>query len=193
MAASLSTTSLRFSLLVFASSSFYTVRDRSLCIYRDGEFSKAEREEYCRMKRSPYRNYLEGNYNKEDNIAFIRVIDTPERISEIDYLIRSVLPPGMFRIELREEAQFPQYRGIYFYDPKATVKEMQSRVQSYLESADTASDDQSAAGNVLTPVVMLPKLRKYVPEHDALMLLGRLKNEYEPVSLRGIFRKKAKK
>ena len=185
---------LRSILLTFGTFiSFYTVRDRSLCIYRDGEFSQAEREEYRRMKRSPYRNYLEGNYNKEDNIAFIRVIDTPERISEIDYLIRSVLPPGMFRIELREEAQFPQYRGIYFYDPKATVKEMQSRVQSYLESADTSSDNQSVAGNALTPVVMLPKLRKYVPEHDALMLLGRLKNEYEPVSLRGIFRKKAKK
>ena len=187
--------------------SFYTVRDRSLCIYRDGVFSQAEREEYCRMKRSPYRNYLEGDYNDEDRIAFIRVIDTPERINEIEYLIRSVLPPGMFRIEQREEAQFPNYHGIYFYDSKATVKEMQSRVQKYLEARqdcsttvsssedkrreDPASTDQPASGNSLTPVVMLPKLRNYVPEHDALILLGRLKNEYEPVSLKGLFRKKA--
>lgn len=186
--------------------SFYTVRDRTLCIYRDGEFSQAERDEYCRMKRSPYRNYMEGNYHEEDRIAFIRVIDTQERINEIEHLVRSVLPPGMFRIDRREEAQFPDYYGLYFYEPKATMKEMQIRVKNHLESqiafcgaspstekqnSGTAASpgEQSASRHSLTPVVMLPKLRNYVPEHDALILLSRLKNEYEPVSLCARFRK----
>ena len=36
----------------------------------------------------------------------------------------------------------------------------------------------------LKPVELLPRTEKYLPEHDALMLLGRLKNIYEPVTLR---------
>lgn len=165
--------------------SFYTIHDRSLCIYRDGKISQAECEEYCRMKRSPYRNYLDGNYHEEDKIAFIRVIDTPDRIAEIEYLIKSVIPPGMFRVEKREEAQFPDYRGLYFYDPMANVKEMQSRVKQYMEFREEGCNMDS--------VVMLPKLKKYVPEHDALILLSRLKNEYEPVSFFSFLYRKKKK
>lgn len=156
--------------------SFYTVRGRSLCIFRDGPLSEAEKTEYDRMKRSPYRNYMEGSYSEEDRIAFIRVIDTPERIEELDHELRSVLPPGMFRVELRREAQFPDYRGLYFYDAQATVAEMKKRVQQYMETKYSTA---------LTPVDIQPKMKSYSPEHDALLLLSRLKRAYEPVRLFG--------
>lgn len=161
--------------------SFYTIHDRSLCIYRSGPISEAERKEYDRMKRSPYRNYMEGTYRDEDRIAFIRVIDTPERINELAYLVQSVLPPGMFRMELRQEAQFPDYRGLYFYDASANVSAMKERVLARM------NDEH---GTALQPVDILPKLTKYSPEHDAMLLLGRLKNNYEPVDLFAPFRRK---
>lgn len=160
--------------------SFYTVHDRTLCIYRDGPISKAEAEEYKIMKKSPYRNYLEGNYHDDDKIAFMRVTDTPERIGELEYLVKSVLPGGMFRVENRTEAQFPDYRGLYFYHPDANVPAMKKKVLEMLEKEENTK---------LEAVDILPKLRKYEPEHDALLLLSRLKNAYEPVSLKAVFKK----
>ena len=161
--------------------SYYTVRERSLCIYRDGPISEAEREEYRKMKRSPYRNYMEGSYSDADRIAFMRVIDTPERIRELAYLIQSVLPPGMFRMEQRQEAQFPDYSGLYFYDPHANVSERKEHVRRLME-------EQS--GQPLQPVDILPKVSSYSPEHYALLLLSRLKAQYEPVDPRQLFRRR---
>ncbi len=155
--------------------SFYTVRERSLCIYRNGPISEAEREEYRKMKRSPYRNYMEGSYTDADRIAFMRVIDTPERIQELAYLIQSVLPPGMFRMEHRQEAQFPNYSGLYFYDPRANVHKMKEHVLKLMEEK---------SGQKLESMDILPKHSAYSPEHYAMILLARLKNEYEPISLR---------
>lgn len=160
--------------------SFYTIHERSLCIYRSGPISDAERKEYDKMKRSPYRNYMDGSYRDEDRIAFIRVIDTPQRIDELRYLVQSVLPPGMFRVELRQEAQFPDYRGLYFYDAAATVTAMENRVLERME------EDY---GMELRPQVILPKLTRYSPEHDAMLLLSRIKSLYEPVDLLKPFRK----
>lgn len=156
-----------------ASCNYYTVRDRTMCIYHSGPNNEAEHEEYMIMKRSPYRNYMDGMYMEDDKIAFIRAVDSPERIEELAYLVRSVLPPGMFRMEMREEAQFPNYRGLYFYDPHATVSEMKHRVTDYMAEQ---------LGETLTPLDILPQTTHYSPEHDAMLLLGRLKSRYEPVS-----------
>lgn len=164
--------------------SIYTVHDNSLCIYRCGSPNEAECREYEIMKRSPYRNYMEGSYRDEDKIAFMRVIDTPERIEALAYLVQSVLPPGMFRMELREEAQFPDFRGLYFYDADATVAAMKERVLAHMEEK---------CGEKLEPKDILPKLSKYSPEHDAMLLLGRLKASYEPVDLFAPFRSKNEK
>lgn len=160
--------------------SFYTIRDRSLCIYRSGQISEAEKAEYEIMKRSPYRNYMDGTYREEDRIAFIRVIDTPEKINNLAYLVKSVLPAGMFRMELRQEAQFPDYRGLYFYDSAATVPAMKKRVLVRMNDV---------YGTELHPIDIFPKLTRYSPEHDALLLLRRLKNIYEPIDLIAPFRK----
>lgn len=156
--------------------SYYTVRDRSLCIYRSGTITEAEKEEYDKMKRSPYRNYMEGMYAPEDRIAFIRVIDTPERINTLYYKVMEALPKGMFRVELREEPQFPNYRGLYFYDSSATMETMKQHVKARMEAEH---------GMELTCVNILPKRRRYSPESDAMLLLGRLKTLYEPVGFPG--------
>lgn len=151
----------------------YAVNERTLSIYRDGPMNEAELREFETMKRSPYRNYLDGMYREEDYIAFVRVIDTIENIQELAYEIQSVLPIGMFRTEIREETRFPEYQSLYFYNPKATQAEMKRRAQKALEHQ---------LGITLKPIDMEPRITKYLPEHDALILLSNLKNKYEPVS-----------
>lgn len=158
----------------------YTLHDRSMCIYHAGEYSQAEHDEYQRMKCSPYRNYLEGSYHEEDKIAFIRVIDTPEKIDQLAYLVQSVLPPGMFRMEIRQEAS-SDFKGLYFYDINASVANMKAKVLNYSENE---------LGVKLIPKDILPRLTHYLPEHDAMLLLGRVKTMYEPIDLFASFRKK---
>ena len=160
---------------------FYAVNERSLCIYRSGKINEAERAEYDKMKRSPYRNYMEGYPREEDKIAFIRVIDTPERIDELAYLIQSVIPPGMFRMVVREEPQFANYKGLYFYNPDANPEEMKKRVLALMEER---------YGEKMTSVDVLPKIKNYDPAHDSLILLNRVKSMYEPVSFKALFKKK---
>lgn len=155
-----------------AGCNIYTVQNNTMSIFHKGEMNEAEQQTYAIMKRSPYRNYIDGDYHDEDKIALIRVLDTPERIEQLAYLVQSVLPPGMFRMELREDATFNEYRGLYFFSPKASVAEMKKRVLSYMEHETDSA---------LKPVDILPRMSGYLPEHDAMLLLGRLKNAYEPI------------
>lgn len=157
-----------------AGCNIYTVNERTMSIYRDGPLSDAEKQEFETMRRSPYRNYPDGIYREDDWITFFRVIDTEERIDRLAYEISSVLPTGMFRMVVREEPHYPGHKGIYFYDAKATPDALKKRVQEILELE---------SGLTLKPVDLQPRITHYLPEHDALLLLGRLKNSYEPISL----------
>lgn len=150
----------------------YAVNERTLSIYRDGPVNEAEQKEFETMKRSPYRHYLDGTFREDDYIAFIRVIDEKDKIEELSYEIQSVLPIGMFRTQIREEARFPEYASLYFYSPKATTDEMKRRVQTIMETRKNTQ---------LEAVDMRPRTSKYLPEHDALILLSRLKNTFEPI------------
>lgn len=150
----------------------YTVNEYTMSIYHHGPVNDAEKREREAMKRSAYRHYADGLPHDADWIAFMRVIDTTEKIEELAYQIKSVLPTGMFRVETREDDLFPGASDLCFYDPCATVENMKKRVREMMEEE---------RGNGLEPVDVLPITSKYLPEHDALLLLNRLKNKYEPV------------
>lgn len=159
----------------------YTVRDQSMCIYQHGKDTDAELQEYEIMRRSPYRNYLQGTFEEDDKITIIRIIDTDEKIDELAYKIKSVLPLGMFRLEIHEETHFSGYKGLYFYDQKATIPAMKRRMLDYMRVKNRT---------FLTPVDILPQTKNYKAEHDAPILLHRLKNAYEPVSVLTLFHRK---
>lgn len=151
---------------------YYAVNEYTMAIYHAGTVNDAEKREREAMKRSPYRHYADGLPREADWIAFMRVIDTTEKIEELAYQVKSVLPIGMFRVEVREDDLYPGTSDLCFYDTNATVENMKARVQNIMEAE---------LGQSLEPVNMLPKISKYLPEHDALLLLNRLKNRYEPV------------
>lgn len=153
---------------------YYTVNERTMTIYHDGAVNEEEKRECEAMKRSPYRHYADGLPREEDWIAFMRIIDTTERIAELEYQIKSVLPTGMFRIVARRDDRFENTSGLYFYDPAANVETMKKRTLEMMSAKEN---------NELTPIDLLPRTTKYLPEHDALLLLSRLKNRYEPVRL----------
>lgn len=152
----------------------YTVNERTMTIFHDGPVNVEEKRECEDMKRSPYRQYADGLPREEDWIAFMRVIDSDENIERLAYQLRSVLPTGMFRMVERKDGRYPGTSGLYFYNPRATVENMKKRVLEIMEQKEKET---------LEPVDLLPRNTKYLPEHDAMLLLNRLRSLYEPMIL----------
>lgn len=151
----------------------YAVRDSSLMIYRRGPANWAETQEYELMKRSPYRNYIDGDFVLEDKITFIRIIDTDLRIDKMEKELLSMIPEGKFRIVRRPQPKMEGYSGLYFYHPEATVENMKRRLINLMEGLGYQN---------LVPVDMNLK-DAYVSDNEAIALLNKTRGIYEPVWL----------
>jgi hypothetical protein len=149
------------------------VRDSSLMIYRRGPVNWAETQEYELMKRSPYRNYIDGDFVLEDKIAFLRLIDTDLRIDKIEKELANMIPEGKYRMERRPQPKMKGYSGLYFYHPDATVENMKKRLIDRMESLGYQN---------LVPVDMNLK-DAYVSDNEAIALLNKTRSIYEPVWL----------
>jgi hypothetical protein len=150
----------------------YAVRDRTTLIYRQGAMNEAEAKEYEIMKRSTLRNYVDGSYTQADKIAFIRTVDTDEKIDGLSARLQQILPEGRYRMQRRIQPGFPGYSGLYLCSGKATVEQMKQRMMSsYLPDPDLKRIDMVSVG------------KHYDIERDAMHLLHRVRALYEPIGL----------
>jgi len=149
----------------------YTVRESSLMIYRGGSLNRAEAWEYDLMKRSPYRNYVEGHLTEEDQVAFVRVIDTDEKIEKLEQKIRFILPGDRFRIVRRHQHRMEGFSGLYFYHPQATVENSKAFLMDYMSKITRTS---------LVRVDMVMH-ETYRSDNEAVALLNKTRNIYEPL------------
>lgn len=152
----------------------YAVNEYTMTVCHDGPVNAEEKRERNEMKRSPYRHYADGLPREEDYIAFMRVIGPKAEIEALAYEVAGVLPTGMFRMAVRQDDKYPDASGLYFYDASATPEAMKQRVVKLMSGQ---------AGMPLEPHELFPRTSRYLPEHDAMLLLGRLKNLYEPITL----------
>ena len=148
-----------------------TIRESSLMIYRGGTINEAEKQEYELMKYSPYRNYVEGEFSDEDQICFIRIIDTDQVIEKLENRLSSLLAGNRFRIDKRPQHRMEGYSGLYFYNKEATIERSMEAMVSYMEEK---------TGQKIIPVDMTGSSR-YVSENEAIALLNRVRNIYEPI------------
>ena len=149
----------------------YTVRDCSLLIYRGGQFNEAEKQEYELMKRSPYRNYVDGDFTMADKICFIRVIDRDDIIEELESRIHDLIDAHRFRIVRRPQHKMEGYSGLYFYHMDANVEMCKERLIDLLSEKEE---------HKLIPVNMMYN-ENYVSEIEAIDLLNRVRHIYEPI------------
>lgn len=151
----------------------YAVRECSLMIYRQGPLNWAETQEYELMKRSPYRNYIDGDFNQEDQITFIRIIDIDEKIDEIEKQLDGQIPEDRFRMVRRPQPKMEGYSGLYFYHPDANVEHMKGILLKELEKIEKRP---------LVPVDMVME-EPYTTENEAIAVLNKTRNIFEPVIL----------
>ena len=150
----------------------YTVHHDKTSIFHIGEVRDPEITVYERMRRSPYREYLEGEIFEPEEVVYLKVIDYDENIRETEYRLRGSIPKGRLRSVIRQQAGAPGISGLYIYAHTATMEQAEKRLMELLREED----------ETLTPVEI--KLRTpYRSESDAMQVLHSLGNCYEPVSL----------
>lgn len=150
----------------------YTVHNDKTSIFHMGEIREPEKAVLERMKRSPYRDYLEGEIFEPEEVVYLKVIDTDSSIRETEYRLRGSIPKGRLRSVIRPQAGAPGISGLYIYAHTATMEQAEKRLMKMLREENAA----------LTPVDI--RLRTpYRTESDAMQLLHTLGNCYEPVRL----------
>ena len=158
----------------------YTIHHDKTCVFHAGDYRDEERVVLERMRRSPYRSYLEGEIYEPEEIVYLKIIAPREQIGEIEYSLRTVLPKGRLRRVVRPQQGGDELAALYIYAHGATMEQAQKRLMELLREEDAE----------LTPVSV--RLRApYRSERDAIHLLHLVANAYEPPLLFG--RKKQKR
>ena len=157
----------------------YTIHNNKTCIFHLGEARPPEKTVFQRMRRSPYRDYLEGEVYVPEEVVYIKIIDEAGKLTETEHHLSHVLPKGRLRAVIRPQAGAPGINGLYIYAHTATMEQAQKRLMQRLREEDGA----------LTPVeIRLP--RRSRPDLDAMRVLHILTRMYEPLKFKRWFRKR---
>lgn len=156
----------------------YTVHRDKTCIFHRGKYRDEERLILDRMRRSPYRSYLDEELYEAAEIVYFKVIAEDARMEQIAEALREALPAGRFRIVARPQAGTDGVSGLYIYDSASCTQTAKDVLMKHLQEENAA----------LVPIDVTLKTG-YRTEHDALHLLNIIEKQYEPVCL---FRRKDK-
>jgi len=148
----------------------YTVHANKTCIFHMGEIRDPEQIVLDRMRRSPYRDYLEGEIFEPEEVVYLKVIDTDAGIRDVEHHLRSSMTKGRLRSVIRPQAGAPGISGLYIYAHTATMEQAEKRLMQMLRKENEE----------LTPVEI--RLRTpYRSESDAVQILHTVGNYYEPI------------
>ncbi len=150
----------------------YTVHKNKTCIFHKGKMREPERAVYEHMRRSPYRQYLEGEIYDPAEIVYYKLIDTTGRIMDFVRHLEQELDPEEYRIAVRPQAKEEGLSAIYVYSARATVDRAKECVMAGLTEKEPGLTEKEL--RLRTP---------YRSERDAVHLLHRVSALYEPLKL----------
>ena len=151
----------------------YTIHNNKTCIFHLGETRPPEKTVFDRMRRSPYRDYLEGEVFVPEEVVYLKVIDEAGKLTETEHHLSRVLPKGRLRAVIRPQAGAPGINGLYIYAHTATMEQAEKRLMQRLREEDGS----------LSPVEI--RLEKHTqPEQDAMRALHMLTEMYEPLKIK---------
>ena len=154
----------------------YTVhRDRN-CIYHHGELTELERAVYQRLKRSPYRYYLDDDHFSVSDVVYIKLVCGGDDADRIQRELEPSLEKMKLRSIVRPQAGIEDGCGLYFYAAHADMRHAQEHLMRLLKQSDGGLEMREVVPD-----------RPYRSTHDAIRLLKRLKNAYEPTLVRDWF------
>ena len=147
----------------------YTVhRDRN-CIFHHGELTELESSVYQRLKRSPYRYYLDNDHFPVSDVVYVKLVTTREQADRLQRELEPMLEKMKLRSVLRPLAGPEEGCGLYFYAIHADMEHARAHLMQLLRRRDPALEmcDMADDGPCLS-------------ETDAVRLLQKVAAEYEP-------------
>ena len=151
----------------------YTVHKNKTCIFHHGRFTEQEQAVYDHMRSSPYRSYLEGEIYEEEEIVYYKLIATDGMIAGLEAALGEILTDGHLRSVIRQQAGEPGISALYIYSAEATNEHAENVMMWILRTEN----------ETLIPVEVFAE-RPYRSESDAMRLLRKLGNAYEPIGFR---------
>ena len=148
----------------------YTIHHNKTCIFHQGEWNVEEKILYERLRRSPYRSYLEGEIYEAEEIVYFKLIDEETKVTALAERLGPVLAAHGLRAALRAQTIGTGLTGLYIYSERATMARAEEKLMELLRRDDPA----------LEPMEVFSRTG-YRTEHDALHLLHTLGNAYEPI------------
>ena len=157
----------------------YTVHGNKTCIFHHGNYSTREMEVLNRLRRSPYRSYLDEEIYEPGEIVCVKIIGAEADIDQLKKRLHTFLRGRRLRSEVQPQAVAPDISGLYIYSERATARKAEHRLTQYLQKENPD----------LTPEeIFLPS--GYHSEHDAMLLLHQAHNRYAPIRFPRIPRRK---
>ena len=152
----------------------YTVHRNKTCIFHRGNLREEEERIYRRMKRSPYRSYLEEESCSPEEVVYVKIIGKEAEVSGWKAKLQTFLHSRKLRGVQREEAGADGVSALYIYSGKATMRQAQNRLMEQLRKQEPWLEAEEVFSD-----------QAYLTEHDAMQLLNRLGRRYEPLRLPG--------
>lgn len=156
----------------------YTIHHDKVCIFHQGQMRPAEQTIWERMRRSPYRSYLEGEIYRSDEIVYLKIIDEDKRIEMLEKKLAKAAAEMNLRLAVRPQS-VTDISGLYIYSAKADIPQAEERLMRMLREKDPTLRARE---------VFLPT--PYRTEHDAMHLLHTVAAEYEPLKIKRLFRRR---
>ena len=147
----------------------YTVNKNRNYIYHHGTMSTEEQIVLQRMKRSPYRQYLDDDNFDLRDIVYIKIVAREEKAERIWHSIKDSLPGNGLRAVLRSQAGLERGSSLYFYAEQANAQQAEEKLLMIMQEKE--------------PGLMAKEVfnsKGYRSEHDAVHLMHKLSNQYEP-------------
>lgn len=147
----------------------FALRGNSMLIFHSMELSQLEEEDYMLMRRSPYRNYIDGKYQEDDQILGFRVMVGPTKAQELEARLNGnlTIAENFHVLKIMRPKHDGQFL-FYFYHKDVSIENAERRMVERLRMEE---ED-------IEPVRIQPKSLLYDPARDATILLHRIRRNY---------------
>lgn len=128
---------------------------------------------FSKKRSSPYRNYVQSKTDPNDDVLYLFVVDTEDKIEQILFDLHCRPWAEEYRI-VAEKTEFPGYAGIKIYDAAVSKDAMLEELKQIMGIEKT-----------VTMGSIEGRYDVYIPNADRDLVVKELKKRFEPVSIRG--------
>lgn len=148
------------------------VIDDLLVIYYDKLSNEAELDIFKRLKKSPYRNYVNRRLPENENVVYFMLIHKKEKIANTYQELMKEEWISEYKVLTYDSDEYPGYSYIKIYNKEATRENMQRNLKAMLDF-----DKSVTFGSIPGKYDVL------IEDSDHNMMVKKMKKVYEPIRL----------